>query len=178
MRDQHLSDEAIAAFADDVLTGSARERARRHTSACAECHYAVAEQRAAIWALRSAAAPALPLGLLDRLRDVPVNTPIRRVPTVVDERGTAMFATFAAPAAAFLPAPAKARSRRTAPLALTAASVVFVGALAVAAAPDNSPAAHDPASVQPANIQMPVSGSDLVPAGVRFARASVPVRAR
>ena len=29
---QHLSDEAVAAFADDVLTGHARQRARRHTA--------------------------------------------------------------------------------------------------------------------------------------------------
>ena len=81
MREQHLSDEAIAAFADDVLPKHARERARRHTAACPECNYAVAVQREAVWALRAAPAPSLPIGLLDRLREVPATTPIRHVPS-------------------------------------------------------------------------------------------------
>ena len=102
-RAQHLSDEAVAAFADDVLTGHARQRARRHTAECAECNHAVAVQREAVWALRAAPAPALPSGLLERLREVPVTTPIRQVPTHVDEHGNTMFASFAAPAAAFVP---------------------------------------------------------------------------
>ena len=38
---QHLSDEAVAAFADGVLGGSARERARQHVEECAECRTAV-----------------------------------------------------------------------------------------------------------------------------------------
>ena len=37
MRPQHLSDEAVAAFADGVLSGHARERAARHLNECPEC---------------------------------------------------------------------------------------------------------------------------------------------
>lgn len=176
MGQQHLSDEAIAAFADDVLGGSARERARGHTSVCAECNHAVAEQRAAIWALRSAPAPALPFGLLDRLRDVPATTPIHRVPTVVDERGTTMFATFAAPAALVAPA-GRPRSRRTRPLAMTAASVAVLGALSGAMTRDSAPASV-PSTVQPANVHVPIGSTGRAPADVEFARANVPVRAR
>jgi len=34
---QHLSDEALAAFADGVLSGHARDRATRHAAGCPEC---------------------------------------------------------------------------------------------------------------------------------------------
>jgi anti-sigma factor RsiW len=103
MSSQHLSDEAVAAFADDVLTGFARERASRHVARCPECAYAVAVQREAIWALRSAPAPPLPSGLLDRLRQVPLETPIESLPLAVDPDGRPGFATFMPmTAAAFL----------------------------------------------------------------------------
>jgi anti-sigma factor RsiW len=97
---QHLSDEAVAAFADGVLSGFAHDRASRHVANCAECAYAVAVQREAIWALRAAAPPALPSGLLDRLRAVPMTTPIRSVPAAVDRDGRPGFATFMPMAAA------------------------------------------------------------------------------
>lgn len=148
LRTQHLSDEAIAAFADDVLTGHARQRARRHTEACPECNHAVAVQREAVWALRAAPAPSLPTGLLDRLRDVPVVTPIQHVPTHVDEHGMAMFATFAAPAA-FVPTQ-QPTSRRGRQVAVAVASVAVLGALAATAAADSvSGGAHHPASNPP-----------------------------
>lgn len=137
-REQHLSDEAIAAFADDVLTGHARQRARRHTAQCAECNHAVAVQREAVWALRAAPAPALPSGLLDRLREVPATTPIRQVPTHVDEHGNTMFASFAAPAAAFVPVQPQ-HQRRVRPVVLAVASVAVLGALAGTAAADSGP---------------------------------------
>jgi anti-sigma factor RsiW len=156
MREQHLSDEAVAAFADDVLTGHARQRARRHTAECPECNHAVAVQREAVWALRAAPAPSLPTGLLDRLREVPVTTPIQHVPTHVDEHGIAMFASFAAPAAAFVPA-ASQSSRRSRHVALAVASVAVLGALAGTAAADsaatrNSPPAHRPAHLVNADL--------------------------
>ena len=136
MREQHLSDEAVAAFADDVLTGLARDRAQRHTSACPECNHAVAVQREAVWALRTAPAPSLPIGLLDRLREVPVTTPIRHVPSHVDEHGTTMFATFAAPAA-FVPAQPLGRRGRGVTLAV--ASAAMLGVLTTSAAADSGP---------------------------------------
>ena len=54
----HLSDEAVAAFADGVLSDTARQRAQSHMAGCAECSEAVYGQRAARAALRSALQPA------------------------------------------------------------------------------------------------------------------------
>ena len=71
---QHLSDEAVAAYADGVLGRTARMRAERHLADCPECAYAVSIQREAVFALRDAPLPALPSGLLDRLRAVPTTT--------------------------------------------------------------------------------------------------------
>ncbi len=107
MRAQHLSDEAIAACADGVLAGHARERAMRHVHECAECAEAVREQREAVFVLRAAPAPALPAGLASRLRSVPLTTPLEQPLTVVAEDGTAMLATFArlAPVAALVADP-------------------------------------------------------------------------
>jgi anti-sigma factor RsiW len=102
MSGQHLSDEAIAAFADGKLSGLARDRAVRHTRQCAECHHAVAGQREAVWALRAAPAPGLPSGLMDRLRGLPETTPIQPLPTVLAPDGTAMLSVFA-PSAALVP---------------------------------------------------------------------------
>jgi anti-sigma factor RsiW len=114
MSSQHLSDEAVAAFADGVLSGFARDRAARHVAACAECAYAVAVQREAIWALRAAPPPPLPSGLVDRLRAVPMTTPIESVPTAVDRDGRPGFATFfPMMAAAFVPEPPKSPTRRS-----------------------------------------------------------------
>jgi anti-sigma factor RsiW len=111
MMQTHLSDEAIAAFADGVLRGSARERASRHLSSCAECAYAVAVQREAVWALRAAPAPALPTDLIDRLRSVPVNTPIENIPSAIGPDGSAMFPAFGGMGAAAFVAPVKAPRR-------------------------------------------------------------------
>ena len=117
---------------------------------CPECNHAVAVQREAVWALRAAPAPSLPMGLLDRLRDVPVTTPIRSVPTHVDEHGMTMFASFAAPAAAFVPPPRSAPSRRGRTVALAVASVAVLGALAGTAAADSASRSEAPAH-HPAN---------------------------
>lgn len=162
MREQHLSDEAIAAYADDVLPKGARERARRHTACCPECAHAVAVQREAVWALRAAPAPALPTNLLDRLRDVPVTTPIRSVPTAVDEHGNELMATFAAPAAAFVPMHDAHSRSWTKPLAITAAaSLAAAGVVAGVhlAAGSNAPSgtAHHVAHIHPASVQFPAS---------------------
>jgi anti-sigma factor RsiW len=102
MREQHLSDEAVAAFADGVLRGPARERATRHTEKCRECRYAVKVQREAAWALRAAPTPALPVGLFERLQSVPQTTPIASTPTVIAPDGSTMLSTMA-PMAALVP---------------------------------------------------------------------------
>jgi anti-sigma factor RsiW len=133
MNPQHLSDEAVAAFADGVLSGHARERATRHAAACAECAQAVKVQREAAWALRAAPAPSLPTGLLDRLRCVPQTTPITTLPTVVAPDGSTMLSTVA-PMAALVPATRVPPTRtgtihRGRTIVTTAAAVALAGAL-------------------------------------------------
>lgn len=142
MNSQHLSDEAVAAFADGVLTGHARGRATKHTAECAECATAVQVQREAAWALRAAPAPALPIGLMDRLRGLPDTTPISTLPTVIGPDGSTMLSTLA-PMAAFAPtAPGRSSTHRARPFITTAAVVALAGALAtgsVAAGRGDSP---------------------------------------
>jgi hypothetical protein len=142
MSAQHLSDEAIAAFADDVLTGHARQRATRHAMSCPECAYAVAVQREAVWALRAAPAPALPTGLLDRLRAVPETTPISGgpgsgLPAAIAPDGTPMFASFGSSpfgAAALVPTRSgHHKPSRVRPIAFTAAAVAVAGVVAASA---------------------------------------------
>ncbi len=128
MAPQHLSDEAVAAFADGVLSGHARERAARHVNACDECRQAVQIQREAAFALRSACAPQLPSALLDRLRTVPMTTPLTTLPSAIAADGTPMLSTLA-PMAALVPAQPQ-RPHRARPYLTTAAVVALAGALA------------------------------------------------
>jgi putative zinc finger protein len=88
---QHLSDEAVAAYADGVLGRTARMRAERHLAECPECTYAVSIQREAVFALRGAPLPALPSGLLDRLRAVPTTTILTSPPLALSPDGSAAF---------------------------------------------------------------------------------------
>jgi hypothetical protein len=96
---QHLSDEAVAAFAAGMLATPAHNRAARHIAVCAECAAEVAEQQAAVSALRSAPLPALPAGLLDRLRAVPVTTPLTPSTMALAPDGSAVFPAFGTVAA-------------------------------------------------------------------------------
>lgn len=150
MSSQHLSDEAIAAFADGVLSGHARDRASRHAAACRECAHAVGVQREAVLALRAAPAPSMPSGLLERLRSVPSTTPINVSPTAIGPDGSAMFAAFGTmTAAALVPPrpterpsrsteapsrPAEVRAHRVRPIVMTAAAVAAAGVVAVGSA--------------------------------------------
>lgn len=169
MKPQHLSDEAVAAFADGVLRGHARDRASRHTAECPECAHAVAVQREAVWALRAAPSPALPTDLLDRLRDVPASTPLRLPPTTLGPDGSTLLATFGSMSGAALVPPDTARPghanfvrRRLGPIAGTAAAVAVAGAIAVgSAAHANGPATPQPPLRQaPAGIVAPASVHD------------------
>jgi anti-sigma factor RsiW len=157
---QHLSDEAIAAFADGVLSGHARERARRHTHECPECAHLVAAQREAVWALRAAPAPALPCGLLDRLRDVPATTALHLPPTVVAPDGSPMLATLGAMhAAALVPEQAAGHAHRWRPILGTAAALAVAGAVAVgSAAAASSTAHHPPTHREPAPVNVQPAG--------------------
>ena len=107
---QHLSDEAVAAYADGVLRGHARDRAAKHIDTCSECRTAVRVQREAALALRAACSPTPPSELLDKLRTVPLTTPLPTLPTTMAPDGTTMLSTFA-PMAAFAPSPAPRPSR-------------------------------------------------------------------
>lgn len=129
MNPQHLSDEAVAACADGVLTGHARDRAARHLAECDECAQAVRVQREAAWALRAAPAPSLPTGLLDRLRTVPQTTPLQLLPTAIGPDGNTVLPNVA-PMAAFVPAAPQRSASWTKPVAITAAAVAIAGAVA------------------------------------------------
>jgi anti-sigma factor RsiW len=163
---QHLSDEAVAAFADGVLSGHARDRATKHSAGCPECAYAVAVQREAVWALRAAPAPPLPSGLLDRLRSVPSTTPINVVPTTIGPDGSAMFAAFGTmtPAALVKPKPDDGRQHRVSPVLLAAAAVAAASLLAVsstgqASAQKWKPMRSGPGTITPAGfVQADISG--------------------
>lgn len=158
MSAQHLSDEAVAAFSDGVLRGHARERAARHTEACAECSHAVRVQREAVWALRAAPAPALPLSLADRLRTLPHTTPITVLPTVVGDDGSTLLSTglprntpptgrqsmVAAPMAAFVAPQRATREHRVNPMLTTAAVVALTGALTLGAVAARNDTPVDP----------------------------------
>jgi anti-sigma factor RsiW len=89
--DVHLADEAIAAFVDDGLSTSARQRAERHIRACLECREVVGAQREAQVLLTAAPDPELPPGLLARLREIPMTTDLGGSDfiLVADEQGLA-----------------------------------------------------------------------------------------
>lgn len=69
----HLTTEAVAAFVDGELTAGPAERAARHVDRCAECAGEVVAQRQARAALRAAAGPRPPSGLLSSLRAIPLD---------------------------------------------------------------------------------------------------------
>jgi hypothetical protein len=155
---QHLSDEAVAAFADGALGNGARARAARHVGECPECAHAVAVQREAVWALRAAPAPTLPGDLLERLRAVPSTTPLSGLPIALDDDGSAVFPAFGT--AAFVEpspptsAPAERRSRPYG-LLTAAAAVLALGAVggtvvSTSSAGPSTPAPNAPVRLQPA----------------------------
>jgi hypothetical protein len=162
MKPQHLSDEAVAAFADGVLVGAARDRACRHLNECAECRSAVKEQREAAAALRTAPAPALPTNLLDRLRTLPMTTPLPPgPPQAIGPDGNAVLSTFA-PMAAFVPSRPEAHGRGrtylTAAVLAGMTGALVVGAVALASEDDPStPAVRPVHHVQPDPARSPLA---------------------
>jgi hypothetical protein len=141
----HLSDEAVAAFADGVLPPGPQSRARQHLAECVDCAGAVRDQRAARWLLRSAQTPAVPGSLLERLRQLPTATPSAGSPIAgLSMDGQPVFAAYQPPARAadappvpHPPAPVNAgislSRRRGVPLlgvSTAAAATLIVGVLA------------------------------------------------
>ena len=179
MTSQHLSDEAIAAFSDGVLTGHARERAARHSAHCPECAHAVAVQREAVWALRAAPAPTLPLGLVDRLRSVPSTTTVRTVPSAISADGSALFSAFGTmTTAALVPTSRRTDSttgHRMRPIVFTAAAVAAAGLLAVGSdVQSNAGTPRQPGVGHSAGFVQYAPG----PGGPLPAPAAVPINAR
>ena len=70
--DLHLSEDALAAYADGILSPAADERAAKHLRSCAECRTAVDVEREAKALLGAAPDPSPPAGLMARLLDVPM----------------------------------------------------------------------------------------------------------
>jgi anti-sigma factor RsiW len=158
---QHLSDEAVAACADGVLGATATGRALRHLATCPECAQAVAAQREAVDALRTAPLPSLPTGLLDRLRAVPVTTSLSQPDVAIGPDGSTHFRTTplgafpsnpnTAPMAAALAAPVAGR-RHLGFGALTAALVLAAGTAATGATVGLTEHSVPAAPAVPANI--------------------------
>lgn len=167
MTPQHLSDEAVAAFADGVLRGHARERAARHLEGCAECREAVRVQREAAAAVRAAPPPALPGDLLAKLRTVPLTTPLPSPPAAVAPDGSALFSTFA-PMAALAPEPPSPGSKHRMRTFFTTAALVGAAGAVVAAA-----TTHDHPATSTGHPAYPVT--QLSPAGSAPGSAIEPV---
>ena len=72
---EHLSTEAIAAFADGELRMAAHLRAAHHMSLCQECAMEVDAQRQAREALRDSCPVSMPSSLLGLLSQIPDRTP-------------------------------------------------------------------------------------------------------
>jgi len=70
--EDHLSLDAVVAFADGELSLVAYQRAAAHVERCPSCAAEVAEQTSARECLRRAGAPQMPGSLFDQLRSIPI----------------------------------------------------------------------------------------------------------
>jgi anti-sigma factor RsiW len=73
--DDHLTLDAIVAFADGEMAMIPYQRAAAHVMRCPLCAADVAEQTAASQYLRQASLPRMPGSLFDTLRSIPVSLP-------------------------------------------------------------------------------------------------------
>lgn len=72
---EHLSSEAVAAFADEQLPTAARDRALKHLGQCPECMEALQVQRSARYALRHSGPIRMPGTLAERLAHIAEESP-------------------------------------------------------------------------------------------------------
>jgi hypothetical protein len=186
----HLSEDAVAAFADGVLSASAAARAQRHCAECAECAEAVRAQREAALLLRTAGNPTVPAELMSRLAGLPMSAPLPPprggLPTVLGADGVPMFiahdprnanrmTTEQRPDGSPLddPRPAANGHRRVllaGGILASAAAVVAAGAIG-----SNLTSLPKPVDRQPASVQLPVSLTSANPgAGQRSASPTSP----
>ncbi len=73
----HLGLDAVVAFTDGEMGLTAFQRAAAHIAKCSQCAHEVDEQTMVRSQLRSAPCPAIPTGLLDSLKSIPVALPLR-----------------------------------------------------------------------------------------------------
>lgn len=74
----HLSLDAIVAFADGEMPLVSYQRAAAHVARCPDCDHEVNQQVVARSWLRAAGSPAIPSSLLDSLKSIPVAVPASR----------------------------------------------------------------------------------------------------
>lgn len=168
----HLSDEAVAAYADGVLSGGPTARAQHHLAECADCAAAVQEQQQARSVLRSAAAPMVPGPLLARLRELPTSAPLggQTVVIALSVDGCPVFRAFdsrqgrpqpGVPSSAGAPSVTHTAThrRRGVPglgISAAAAATLIVGVLATTAVTEGR-AATSPHSVPQVNSPAPLN---------------------
>lgn len=91
---QHLAVDAVVAFVDGELEPGAHDRAVAHIGECPGCAAEVTAQRQARAAVRTAAEPAMPAGLLAALRSIPDTAELPTTPDglAVTRDGTVVLA--------------------------------------------------------------------------------------
>jgi len=87
MFDDHLSLDAVVAFADGELSLVAFQRAAAHIEQCPACAAEVAEQTSARDCLRRSGAPQIPGALFDQLRSIPLGLAMAAPSTEPDDFG-------------------------------------------------------------------------------------------
>jgi anti-sigma factor RsiW len=83
--EDHLSLDAVVAFADGELSLVAYQRAAAHLERCPSCAAEVAEQTSARECLRRAGTPPMPGSLFDQLRSIPIGLEMSSPPPGPDE---------------------------------------------------------------------------------------------
>lgn len=132
--DDHLSLDAVVAYADGEMSLTAYQRAAAHLVRCGACAADVGEQTAASQYLRGARVPSMPSSLFQALTSIPVAAPVLPAST-----GPSVVSSGDA-------GPATGRGRRFRLGAGALVAGIAVGAVMVTAAGD-SPA--DPAGPPP-----------------------------
>lgn len=103
----HLAQEAVVAYVDGELSPAAHLRATAHVTACPQCASDVATQRASKAALRTASQPALPVGLLGRLQQIPQTTELQPPGLTLAAHGEELLWSRSAAPAVTRPVPAR-----------------------------------------------------------------------
>jgi hypothetical protein len=136
--ENHLTLDAIVAFADDELTAGAHARATAHLAVCPECSDEVVAQTQARAMLQSATAPSMPSSLLSSLRSIPQDADLPEPPAGLAMTSDGQLVSVLRPPAAARPPAARAdvrlgQSRRLRFGAGVAVTGLALGALALAA---------------------------------------------